>query len=29
MAYKKDTTDLSGILFKCLGSQDPMLHMLE
>lgn len=29
MAYKKDTTDLSGILFECLGSQDPMLHMLE
>lgn len=29
MAYKKDTTDLSGILLECLGSQDPMLHMLE
>lgn len=29
MAYKKDTTDLSGILLDCLGSQDPMLYMLE
>lgn len=29
MAYKKDTTDLSGILLECMGSPDPMLHMLE
>ena len=29
MAYKKDTTELSGILLECPGSQDPMLHMLE
>lgn len=29
MAYKKDTTYLSGILLECMGSADPMLHMLE
>lgn len=29
MVYKKDTTDLSGMLLECLGSQDPKLHMLE
>lgn len=29
MAHKKDTTDLTGILLECMGSADPMLHMLE
>lgn len=29
MAYKKDTTDLTGVLLESMGPADPMLHMLE
>ena len=29
MAQQKDTTNLSGILFQFMGTEDPMLNMLE
>jgi len=29
MAQQKDTTNLSGMLFQFMGTEDPMLNMLE
>lgn len=29
MAQHKDTTDISGLLFQFMGTEDPMLNMLE
>lgn len=29
MDQEKDTTNLSGMLFRCIGTKDPMLSMLE
>lgn len=29
MAQRKDTTNLSGLLFQFMGTEDPMLNMLE
>ena len=29
MAGRKDTTDFSGLLFHFIGTEDPMLNMLE
>jgi hypothetical protein len=29
MTHKKDTTDLTELLLKCMAQPDPMLSMLE
>jgi hypothetical protein len=29
MAQGKDSTNLTKLLWECLGAADPMLHMLE
>ena len=29
MAQRKDTTNFSGLLFHFMGTEDPMLNMLE
>ena len=29
MAQGKDTTDLNGLLFQFMGTEDPMFSMLE
>jgi len=29
MAQRKDTTNFSGLLFQFMGTEDPMLNMLE
>ena len=29
MAQRKDTTDFQGLLFQIMGTEDPMLNMLE
>ncbi len=29
MAQEKDTTNLTGLLLQCMGTEDPMLNMLE
>ncbi len=29
MAQRKDSTNLTKLLWECLGAADPMLHMLE
>jgi hypothetical protein len=29
MAQGKDSTNLTKLLWECLGASDPMLHMLE